>query len=106
MVVSIESDTEFDTVVSQSKGFVLVDYHAEWCGPCKRIAPTIERLSTEWSDVQFFKVDVDELRETADEQNVQSMPTFILYKDGVEVSRVSGANEQHIVKLLSRSTNQ
>jgi thioredoxin 1 len=105
MVLSLESDAEFDRCVTQSQGYVLVDYHAEWCGPCKRIAPTIERLSTEWVDVKFYKVDVDELRDTSDEQNVQSMPTFILYKDGQEVSRVSGANELHIVKLLGKTTS-
>ena len=103
MVLSIDSESDFDRLVISSQGYVLVDFHAEWCGPCKRIAPYVNKLSQEWSQVQFYKVDVDEVREAADEQEVQAMPTFILYKDGKEVSRTSGASEANILKLVSQS---
>lgn len=113
MVVSIDKEEEFVELVSKSTGYVFVDYFAEWCGPCKRFSPTLNRLEAEWTDVEFYKVDIecidDEtikhsspvLKKTLD--TIQSMPTFVLYLNGTEVGRVSGASETKVVELLSQS---
>jgi thioredoxin 1 len=80
MVRELETDTEFRQSVAQNPGWVVVDYYAQWCGPCKRFSPTYERLSKEWSLVSFYKVDVDipELSDTVSLQQIECMPTFVL----------------------------
>ena len=74
------------------QGAVVIDFFATWCGPCKRIAPTFEKLAEAFSNVTFLKVDVDEAPELVDAFGVQAMPTFVFLKDGNEVKRVEGAD--------------
>jgi len=75
---------------------VVVDFFATWCGPCKRIAPAIERLSQELPNVIFLKVDVDEVSGVAAEQNVSVMPSFLFFKKGSKVHEVVGATEEKV----------
>lgn len=83
-------------------GLVIVDYFATWCGPCKMIAPEYEKTSDELRDVKFIKIDIDSHRELALKNQVKAVPTLIIYKDGVEVSRESGyKTSSDIVKWLS-----
>lgn len=72
-------------------GITLVDFWATWCGPCKVMTPILEKLEEELEDVTFTKVDVDAQQDVAREVGIQAMPTFVLYKDGVEVDRKVGA---------------
>lgn len=72
------------------KGNVVVDFWAEWCGPCKMMGPIFEELSKEIKGANFAKVDVDENGELAAEAMVRGIPTIILLKDGDEVDRVVG----------------
>ena len=107
MVVEISEESKFIELVADEKnGYVLVDCFAEWCGPCKRFAPTLERLSPEWSNVAFYKVDVEKLVDVAKEEKICSMPTFILYLKGREVERVCGAVEDKVLLLLSKSKQE
>lgn len=78
------------------KGLIVIDFFATWCGPCKRIAPTYEKLSESLTSIQFFKVDVDESPELVSQFDISSMPTFIFLKDGVEVKRVEGADMREL----------
>ena len=103
MVVAITEEEKFVELVDKSKGYVFVDFFAEWCGPCKSFAPTFEQLSKEWTDVPFYKVDVDLLEDVAEENNIQSMPTFILYLDGREVDRLCGASKFKVLALLEKT---
>lgn len=73
-------------------GAVVIDFFATWCGPCKRIAPTYEKLSEAFTTVQFLKVDVDESPELVNTYDVNAMPTFVFLKDGKVVKRVEGAD--------------
>ncbi|KAE8154355.1 thioredoxin, partial [Aspergillus avenaceus] len=91
-VVEIKSDAEFAEKVTNSKGVVVVDCYADWCGPCKAIAPKIAEYSTTYPGAKFYKVDVDELSSVAGELGVRAMPTFFFFKDGEKVNTVTGAN--------------
>lgn len=90
MATVVTKDT-FKQEVLEKKGLVLVDFHAEWCGPCKMTDPIIEELSKEMKDVSFAKVDVDQENEIAQEYNVSSIPSFYIFKDGKLVSQFVGA---------------
>jgi thioredoxin 1 len=85
------SDAEFDTQVLKADRPVLLDFWAEWCPPCKMIAPVLEDIATEHGDKLIVgKLDVDNNPNTAMRFGVQSIPTLILFKDGVETERVVG----------------
>lgn len=69
---------------------LLVQYYAEWCGPCQMLKPVLEQIAKEMHDVQFVRVDIDQYRDLAVSEGVQSIPTVVLYKDGKEVAREAG----------------
>jgi thioredoxin 1 len=100
--VTTLTDAEFENFTSK-EGVVLVDFWAPWCGPCKRIGPIIEELSTEMGDVSFAKLNTDENQETAIAQGVMSIPTLIVYKDGKKVDTIIGAvPKESLVGTLKR----
>ena len=72
------------------KGVSVVDFYADWCGPCKMIGPILEEISNERNDVKIVKVNVDENREISLEAGVRNIPTLLIMKDGVEVKRHVG----------------
>lgn len=80
MLVHLGSSEEFKNLVS--KGVVLVDMFATWCGPCRMLAPELEKLATEMPDLTIIKVDVDEFEELAEDYGVSAVPTLILFKEG------------------------
>ena len=86
------TDQNFQTEVLQSDKPVLVDFWAEWCGPCRAVGPVIEELAAEQKAVlKVGKLDVDANGQTAMQYNVMSIPTMILYVNGQEVKRLVGA---------------
>ena len=76
---------------------------AVWCGPCKVIAPKIVAMSKDLPNVRFYKIDVDELPELAQELGVRAMPTFILIQNGEKVGEVVGANEKAIRASIEKA---
>lgn len=72
---------------------MVIDCFATWCGPCKVIAPEVVKLSKIHTSTRFYKLDVDEVPDVAQELGVRAMPTFLLFKDGVKVGEVVGANK-------------
>jgi thioredoxin 1 len=105
--VHIESSKQFDQLLS-SNTYVLVDFTASWCPPCKMIAPIFEQLSVANSmegSFTFVKVDVDEQREIASKYKITAMPTFILLKDGEQVQSVRGANPPAIQTLVKSAVS-
>ena len=102
----IHSKTSFTTsVVEGSKSrVVLLDCFATWCGPCKAIAPHIAKMSEgEYKDsVEFYKIDVDEVPDVAQELGIRAMPTFMLFKDGEKVEEIVGANPKAIEAALNK----
>ncbi|MFP4567803.1 MAG: thioredoxin [Candidatus Woesearchaeota archaeon] len=73
-----------------SKENAVVDFHAQWCGPCKMLGPVFEEISTELKEINFAKADIDNVGETAMELGVRGVPTIILFKDGKELNRIVG----------------
>ncbi|MCJ7827869.1 thioredoxin [Patescibacteria group bacterium] len=85
------NDENFETEVIESTQPVMVDFFAEWCGPCKMAAPVIEELAKEYQGkVKVVKLNVDEGRETSAKYGVMSIPTVIVFKDGQEADRLVG----------------
>ena len=80
-----------------STGVSLVDFYTTWCGPCKQQSPVLEALQSELPQEKIFKVDAEENRDLALEYGVLSVPTLILFKDGVEVKRMNGFQNQQIL---------
>ncbi len=86
------SDATFDETVSGSDMPVLVDFWAEWCGPCKMIAPTLAEIATEQrGKLTIGKLNVDDNPDTARRFDVMSIPTLLVFKDGKQVKRLVGA---------------
>ncbi|AWU73677.1 uncharacterized protein C5L36_0A02800 [Pichia kudriavzevii] len=80
-----------------------VDFYATWCGPCKMIAPYVEKFSDIHTNINFFKVDVDELSDVAHEHGISAMPTFLVFKHGKVVDKIVGANPQGIHSALVKA---
>ena len=95
------NNSEFENEVLNGKGIALVDLFADWCGPCQMIAPIIEEISNEKTNVNFFKVNVDDTPEVAIKYGVSSIPTLLVFKDGELVNKAVGAYpKEAIIKLL------
>ncbi len=91
-VVSVENKDDFQNEVINTEGPVLVDFWAEWCGPCKQLAPLVEDASQEFKDkIKVCKMDVDSNRETAAEYGIRSIPTLMIFKNGELVGTEIGA---------------
>ena len=90
-----------------SKQYTLAYFTAGWCGPCKRISPVFEKLSSDssYENVLFCKIDVDSCEDLCKQYEVSSMPTFILLKNGTQIERFSGANETNLIKMLDGCKN-
>lgn len=100
----LEAKTESAFNVCAQKTFVLVDFFATWCGPCKALTPILEKLSStpKYASVVFIKVDVDKLDALAEKFHVTAMPTIILLRNGKEVGRVVGVDQAKIESLLQK----
>lgn len=86
------------------EGLTLVDFYATWCGPCKMLHPVLEEVEKEMQTISLKKVDVDEEKEIAKEYGVMSIPTLVLFKNGVEVARNVGfLGKQEILSWIERN---
>ena len=96
------SNDNFESEVVSSEKPVLVDFWAEWCGPCKQIAPVVEEIASEHSDkLKVCKMDVDANRETAVQFGIRSIPTLLIFKNGeVAGSQIGAISKQQLLEFI------
>ena len=105
--VTVLTESTFDEEVLGSSEPVLVDFWAEWCGPCKTIAPILEELATEHEGaLRIAKVNVDDHQILAGRMGVQGVPTLLLYADGAQVERVVGVQPAERLQALIESHSE
>lgn len=97
-VIHLEKNN-FKEIIESNK-IVVVDFFANWCGPCKMLSPVIEDLSNEMTNVTFLKVDVDNFNEIASEFQIMSIPAIIIFKDGKVVGKSVGFQPKDALKKL------
>ena len=93
------TDAEFEQEVLKADLPVLVDFWAEWCGPCKIVSPTVEALANEYDGkVKFVKVDTEENFDIPDRYGIRSLPTLMIFKGGEQVDQIFGARPKAELK--------
>ncbi len=103
--IKLLNDESFEQEIKQ--GITLVDFHAEWCGPCRMLAPVLEKVADEVSGkARIVKLNIDNSQQIASTYQVTSIPTLILFKDGQEVNRLVGLRDADTIKefILSAET--
>ena len=91
-IIHLEKESDFDNLI---QGNVLVDFYANWCGPCKMLGPILEEVS---DLIQIVKVDVDNFEEISKKYRVMSIPTIVLFKNGEEIKRNVGFIDKNTLK--------
>ena len=95
--------TNNDLSEAKEKELAVLDFSAAWCGPCKMLAPIVEEIAEEYSDVTLGKINVDEQMELAIQFGIVSIPTLIVYQDGKEVAKSIGyCSKADVLKLLGK----
>lgn len=98
-------DSQFETEVLKSDKLVLLDFWAEWCGPCRALGPKLEEIAGELGEkVKVVKINIDENKETAQKYGIRSIPTMILFKDGEDKDMLTGnLPKEDIVSKINAS---
>ena len=99
------TDDSFETDVLKAEGLVLVDYWAEWCGPCKQIGPSLEEIASEMEgSLTVTKINIDENPTTPSSYGVRGIPTLMLFKDGeIRATKVGALPKNKIVEWINES---
>lgn len=90
----------FEEEVLKSEKKVLIDFYADWCGPCKMLAPIVEEVASEHEELKVVRINVDNEESIAMDYQVMSIPTLVLIKDGKEVDRVIGYVQKRVIENL------
>ena len=100
-IINIESENQFELEVLKSLEPVLVDFYADWCGPCKMVAPVLEEIAKE-SDARIAKINIDQQPNLASRYGILSIPTFIVFQEGKEIKKMVGVkSKQELLDSLS-----
>ena len=99
------SDESFEEEVLQSEQPVLIDYWAEWCGPCKMIAPVLDEIATEYSDrLKVVKLNIDDNPQTPPKYGIRGIPTLMVFKNGqVEATKVGAVSKAQLTAFLDEN---
>lgn len=105
-VINLNQD-DFKKEVIEYKGTVLVDFYADWCGPCKITGPIIEQLAEEIKEVKFVKINVDANSDLAAQYSIFSIPTFVIFKGGKIAGQMVGAqSKENFITEINRITGK
>lgn len=94
MTVKDINEANFKNEVLEASSPVIVDFNAEWCGPCKMMAPIFHKVATKLTDVKFCTINTDENQNIAMEHNITGIPCLIIFKNGAEVKRLVGLQSE------------
>lgn len=98
-MAKIVDSKEFDSYMAGDSGLVLVDFYADWCGPCKMMAPVVDKIGENYAGkAKVIKVNVDNSTDVAARFGIMSIPTFILFKNGKEVKKIIGGVPQEMLE--------
>ncbi len=102
MVKEIKNIEDFKNAVDGDKNVVVIDFYADWCGPCKMFAPKFENMSKKYPGVGFYKINSDneETAKICDACNIRSLPTFCFFTGGKYTDQIIGPNELAIEKMI------
>jgi len=100
-VHNLGSKSEWDSALKADDKLLVLDCFAVWCGPCKVISPKVVEFSDKYPNVRFYKIDVDEVPDVAQELGIRAMPTFLLFKNGEKVGEVVGANARALEAAIT-----
>jgi thioredoxin 1 len=100
----IQTSNDFYNIISSAPAsqLIVINFTASWCGPCKRIAPIIDKFADKYPSVAIFKLDVDEVADVASQMNVQGMPTFVFIRNSVEIHRFTGADQAKLEQTIAK----
>ncbi|XP_022891588.1 thioredoxin H2-like [Olea europaea var. sylvestris] len=104
-VIAYHSSSKWKIHFEASKltsNLMVIDFTASWCGPCRYMEPAMNEFATKYTDVEFIKIDIDELEDVAQEFEVHVLPTFLLIKKGKEVDKLVGANKEELGKKIEK----
>ena len=102
MINHINKDT-FEKDVLKNKKLILVDFFATWCGPCQMLAPVLEKISNERSDIEIVKIDIDENMETAIKYGIDVVPTLKIFKNGTIINSLEGfKSEKELIEEIEK----
>ncbi len=97
----LDVSKNFDEFIKE--GVVVVDFYATWCGPCKMLAPILDKVSADMPQVRFGKVDVDQAMDLARRFGIRSIPDLLIFKNGVQVDHILGLrDEEEMVEIISQ----
>ena len=92
--------SNFETEVIKSEKKVLIDFYADWCGPCQKLSPIVDKFAEEHSEIKVVRIDIDAQENLADRYNIRSIPTLVVIENGEEINRVIGlVSEEKIIEL-------
>ncbi|ORX58369.1 thioredoxine 2 [Piromyces finnis] len=102
MITEIENMEAFKAAIAKPNCSV-IDFYATWCGPCKMIHPRYEAFSNTYTNVSFYRVNVDNVEDVAAEVGINCMPTFKFYKNGAQINEILGANVGGLEKIIKEN---
>lgn len=98
---------EFKKIIESEEGIVLVDFWAEWCGPCRMLGPVLHDISEEIDNITIVKVNVDDNSELSAEYGIRSIPSVIFIKNGVQIDKFIGfQNKDKIVEMIEKNLDE
>jgi thioredoxin 1 len=100
MVKQLDSKSFAEAIKNTTHKTVVVDFFADWCGPCKKLAPELEKYSKHYTNIAFYKINVDECEDISSKYKITSLPSLVFFQGGKDIHRIVGFNTQTIQDYL------